>query len=184
MSLYLSPTSTTSLGLYVSQVNDIALLLLDRPSTMRPLLRLPPAVPRPAAAPGTLLTAIGWGLTDMNQFTFPSVLQEATLEMLPQKQCAAYFADLIPKAAWDSQFCAGEAQGEDGSPLIWKGPSGDVAIGVTTLSFACGSDYPAVYADVAAASNWIRNAIQWMLREDAAGRIRGPATNGSRSEGA
>lgn len=106
-------------------VNDFALLLLDRPSTTRPLLRLPPgeasvgclptcgrcaaalrltclyqadpivrrklstglrcrvrpptvaAVPRPAAAAGTPLTAIGWGRARVDWAPFdPQVLQQ------------------------------------------------------------------------------------------------------------
>ncbi|KAI7846124.1 hypothetical protein COHA_000385 [Chlorella ohadii] len=175
-------------------VYDIALLLLDRPSTMRPLLRLPPAAPRPAAAPGTMLTAIGWGVAEDasdGSYYLPRVLQEATLEMIPLMECAAYFAKAAPDEKWDSQFCAGcpekrmdTCAGDSGSPLIWKGPSGDVAVGITTWGNGCAGDTPGVYADLAAASNWIRNAIQWMLREDAAGRIPGPATNGSRFEGA
>ncbi|PRW60162.1 hypothetical protein C2E21_1735 [Chlorella sorokiniana] len=111
-------------------VSDIALVLLDRPSTMRPLLHLPPE----------------W-------------------------------------FKWDWQFCAGRpskgvnpCSGDNGFPLIWKGPTGDVAVGVTTRSGAGCGGWPNVYADVAVASNWIRNTIQWMVHEDAAGRIPGPAT--------
>ncbi len=51
-------------------------------------------------------------------------------------------------------------QGDSGSPLISKGPSGDVAVGITTWGNGCAGDTPGVYADLAAASNWIRNAIQ------------------------
>lgn len=43
---------------------------------------------------------------------------------------------------------------------MWKGPGGDVAVGVTTTYVGCAQGYPTVYADVAAASTWIRNAIQ------------------------
>lgn len=112
------------------QVNDFALLLLDRPATSRPLLRLPDgrvrcfcearmpsvcrkaffppvpcwsvclhthpptphpvptaaaaALPRPAAAPGTQLTVMGWGLDakfDSDGFPtefLPPVLKEVS----------------------------------------------------------------------------------------------------------
>lgn len=51
-------------------------------------------------------------------------------------------------------------QGDSGSPLIWKGPGGDVAVGITSWGAGCASETPGVYADVAAASNWIRDTIQ------------------------
>ena len=62
----------------------------------------------------------------------------------------------VPRHVWMSFTM----QGDDGGPLVWKGPAGDVAVGVTTMFTGCGFNGPSVYADVAAASNWIRNAIQ------------------------
>lgn len=56
-------------------------------------------------------------------------------------------------------------QGDSGSPLISKGPSGDVAVGVTTRAVGCLQGSPTVYADAAAASNWISNAIQVKKRD-------------------
>ena len=67
-------------------------------------------------------------------------------------------AFILPPNSMPPAFVA--LQGDDGTPLIWKGPSGDVAVGVTTQAVGCALGYPTVYADVAAASNWIRNAIQ------------------------
>jgi hypothetical protein len=161
-------------------VSDIALVLLDRPSTMRPLLHLPPAAPRPAVAPGTLLTAIGWS---EDRHFIPLVLQKGTLEVIPSQECESHIPVPPEWFKWDWQFCAGRpskgvnpCSGDNGFPLIWKGPTGDVAVGVTTRSGAGCGGLPNVYADMAVASNWIRNTIQWMVHEDAAGRIPGPAT--------
>ena len=67
----------------------------------------------------------------------------------------------MPRHVWMSFTM----QGDDGGPLVWKGPTGDVAVGVTTMLTACGSSMSSVYADVAAASNWIRNAIQARINE-------------------
>ncbi|KAI7836337.1 hypothetical protein COHA_009796 [Chlorella ohadii] len=72
-----------------------------------------------------------------------------------------------------------ELQGDSGGPVIWRspaGPAGDLAVGVVSWGKGCASDTPGVYADVAAASQWIKNTIQWLLFEDAAGRIPGPGT--------
>ncbi|PRW59458.1 atrial natriuretic peptide-converting enzyme isoform X1 [Chlorella sorokiniana] len=166
-------------------VNDVALLLLDRPSTTRPLLRLPGAVPRPAAAPGTPLTAIGWGIArDKNGNSYdPALLQEAVVGMMAVKDCPPYFDN---GDAWGTQFCAGPpekridtCQGDSGGPLIARSstvPAGDLAVGVVSWGDGCAAKTPGVYADVAAVSPWIHNTIQWLLHEDSAGRIPGPPT--------
>lgn len=42
-------------------------------------------------------------------FSAPCPAEQATVEMIPLKQCAAYLAKEAPNESWDSQFCAGEA---------------------------------------------------------------------------
>ena len=68
-----------------------------------------------------------------------------------------------------------ELQGDSGGPVIWRspaGPAGDLAVGVVSWGKGCASDTPGVYADVAAASQWIKNTIQ-VGRKSGAGRIGG-----------
>lgn len=53
-------------------------------------------------------------------------------------------------------------QGDSGSPLVWKspsGPAGDVAVGIVSWAIGCYVD-SAVFADLAAGSQWIRNTTQ------------------------
>ena len=86
----------------------------------------------------------------------------AGLLLMHGRQCGCVVAMCMP-----FQVCIGIAygpytaalQGDNGSPLVWKGPGGDVAVGVATWT-GCSFEYPSVFADVAAASDWIRNAIQ------------------------
>lgn len=58
----------------------------------------------------------------------PASAEQANVEMIPLKQCAAYLAKEAPNESWDSQFCAGKA------------PAGVLA-GPTTLS-GCGARTP------------------------------------------
>lgn len=61
----------------VSEENDVALVLLDRPST-RATIRLPAASTLPAAKFGDSLTAIGWGVV-YDGGPSATVLQEASV---------------------------------------------------------------------------------------------------------
>jgi hypothetical protein len=67
--------------------NDVALILLDRPSAKRPI-GLPAASTAPAAPPGQVLTAIGWGLLRQGG---------PTATTLQQVRCARY--------GWQSIHC-------------------------------------------------------------------------------
>lgn len=54
-------------------------------------------------------------------------------------------------------------QGDSGGPLLLKspaGPAGDLAVGAVSWGIGCAEQTPGVYADVASASQWIKNTIQ------------------------
>ncbi|PRW59900.1 peptidase S1 [Chlorella sorokiniana] len=155
--------------------HDYALILLDKPAAAgTPLARLPPATPRPAVGPGTMLTAIGWGYVD-DQGTEPQVLMEVALPMVALAKCQKAY----PGQNWESQICAGDprktdtCQGDSGGPLFMKGAnsSTDMLVGTTSWGEGCAAGYPGVYADVAYARNWIDASIQYLVAQEAAGRF-------------
>ncbi len=133
---------------------DIALLFLATPSD-RPVL---PLALRYAGAdlPGTLATAIGFGLLSEGG-GFPNILQEVTVPLVPQKTCTSLYANNLPFTV--EQLCAGlvgvggkdSCQGDSGSPLLV--PSNNAAgwtqVGITSAGVGYARpNFPGVYTRV------------------------------------
>ncbi|PSC75690.1 transmembrane protease serine 6 [Micractinium conductrix] len=153
-----------------SEENDVALVLLNLPSK-KPTIKLPSARPSPAAVPGTMLTAIGWGdLRDGGPSA--KVLQEAPLMLLNTRTCSVY----MPDERWgrNSMMCAGEPSkkrdtctGDSGGPLFKKDARGrpwrDVQVGIISFGYACAGWRPGVYTNVAMVAPWIRKTAAALL---------------------
>ncbi|KAL4434005.1 hypothetical protein ABPG75_000446 [Micractinium tetrahymenae] len=149
--------------------NDIALVLLDRPSS-KPVIRLP-AVLDDLPAAGTLLTAVGWGkLTEGG--ANPTVLQEADLDLVAQADCTTQLGAAEFKPA--AMICAGTpsagkdaCQGDSGSPLFAKDAGGDASAdlqwGIVSWGRGCAAGVPGVYTNVKNYRTWIDTMIQRML---------------------
>ncbi|KAL4431991.1 hypothetical protein ABPG77_000258 [Micractinium sp. CCAP 211/92] len=182
--------------------NDVALLVLDRPSTKQPVKLVPyaakPALPVPAY---TRLSALGWG------WTVPDVgakgnylaqeLQEVRLQLLPLSTCAEKYGSITytdSKGArrevplnWqnNTMLCtsdlaypnpkAGTCSGDSGGPVFVRGANSpaDVLIGVDSFGpRPCGS-YVDGIADVAALRPWIDATLSALTATRWIGRVTG-----------
>ncbi|KAI3439042.1 hypothetical protein D9Q98_001452 [Chlorella vulgaris] len=156
----------------VSEENDVALVLLDRPST-RATIRLPAASTLPAAKFGDSLTAIGWGVV-YDGGPSATVLQEVQLKLRGYSVCRQY----MPRERWgqNSMICAGDpdarprrdtCSGDSGSPLLKRTTKGrlgwDRQVGIVSWGYRCAGDKPAVYTNVARMMPWIKRTMRNML---------------------
>ncbi|KAL4422208.1 hypothetical protein ABPG77_006449 [Micractinium sp. CCAP 211/92] len=96
-----------------SPADDIALLLLDRPSRMPPIALPKAGGPNPAAPLFQPLTVLGWGQWDAppTQPDIPRYLQEVQLPLQRQAQCE-YFYPQYPVWRNKKSICAGMHRGE------------------------------------------------------------------------
>ncbi|XP_017127036.1 chymotrypsin-1 [Drosophila elegans] len=108
------------------------------------------------------LTVLGWGAINDQGHNWNQCLQEAYVELLPQKQC-------IKSLEWGSHqqkvtnnmFCAlGEnakdaCQGDSGGPIIHAGRT----VGIVSWGYGCGSGYPGVYTRLSSPSitYWLKS---------------------------
>ncbi|OWZ14560.1 hypothetical protein PHMEG_00011942 [Phytophthora megakarya] len=143
-------------------IHDVALLKLERPSKIQP--------PRLAAAngsdnkPGTIATALGWGL--INNETFSDTLQTVDIEIITDAECIKRYVAVYEDTANNSivdewTMCAGTGNGKDscsgdsGGPLLVN----DVLVGiVSTGPKDCGI-LPAKYTRVSRYLSFINDVI-------------------------
>jgi Ca2+-binding RTX toxin-like protein len=137
--------------------HDFALLGLESSSSFA-------AVDLPAdtgfETAGTPATVIGWGDTSASG-SFPSELQEVTVPIVADADCAAAYPLDFDAA---TMLCAGDlddggvdaCQGDSGGPLFVTGGEGWVQVGVVSWGDGCAlAGYPGVYSRVSAAQPWI-----------------------------
>ncbi|KAI7846120.1 hypothetical protein COHA_000381 [Chlorella ohadii] len=168
--------------------NDVALLLLDRPSTM-PVLKLIGNKPKPnnPVADNSPVKVVGWGLTTANG-KLAATLQELDMNVLPLSTCQSVWGSVD----WDqpvtnnfganTMMCAaknypyrgyGFCAGDSGGPLLVDGGSAanDRQVGIVSWGPAnCGAaeSSPYVYTDVGAVFTWINQAVfnltnEWLV---------------------
>ena len=145
--------------------NDIALLRLQSPSAAEPLY-----LETDEVAVGTLLTVIGWGLTDPNdENSSPNGLYKVTVPVVSNADCNASYND-----GWGSgdtvtnnQLCAGYQQGgqdscvgDSGGPLFLKDGDSFIDVGVVSWGNGCAEpDYYGIYTKISAYIGWIEEKI-------------------------
>ncbi|EFN51681.1 hypothetical protein CHLNCDRAFT_139913 [Chlorella variabilis] len=148
--------------------NDIAVIMLDRPSKKKPI-KMVPTKPNPPVKPGSLLYAIGWGQTSNNEDAAgPSHLQQVSLDLLSQNACADTFGEYRDDWKRTSLMCAGSSwrkkdtcSGDSGGPLFVKGRNAtmDRLVGLTSYGVGDCAENPGVSAAgaplVAAGRKWI-----------------------------
>ncbi|PSC71320.1 atrial natriuretic peptide-converting enzyme-like [Micractinium conductrix] len=178
--------------------SDIALLLLDRPSS-KPVALLPAYMAKPAmpAPVNSVVHVLGWGGTGAAMGS--AVLQEGKLVLQPPAVCAKYWNDAV-YGSWRSNplICAGKyagyeedaCAGDSGGPLFLKrgaaAASRDVVMGVVNEGRECYSVWsgdvagkPGIYTDVAHLIPWIQDSIKVLTggagsaRVDAQARVHG-----------
>ena len=132
---------------------------------------------------GSPLSVIGWGSTTVEQESFTSKLQEASVRYVSNKICEAaegtidFDDDTVDDRleVWetyeggisDDMLCAkgdgGDAcWGDSGGPVFVKGDSveSDLQIGITSWGYSCSDrEFPGVYARVSNQFDWIREQV-------------------------
>jgi hypothetical protein len=115
------------------------------------------------AAPSTLATAIGWGVSDRNS----SLLQQVHVPVVTEDVCATAYPDAT---RFETQICAGAVeggldtcQGDSGGPMLVRDPDRQVWLhaGITSWGEGCGlPGYPGVYARTSALSEWVKQTAK------------------------
>jgi len=115
---------------------------------------------------GTMLTVIGWGMTEYPGYLVPGPLHEAALTYITNEECATEYG--YPEH-WiqDDMMCTWEdgkdaCIGDSGSPLIIKGEdaSQDLIVGSVSWGYRCAEPfYPGVYGRMDAMTEWINEMI-------------------------
>ncbi|XP_061397793.1 trypsin alpha-4-like [Musca vetustissima] len=139
-----------------TKVNDIAVIRLGSTLTMSSTIK---AIGLATTAPpnGAAATVSGWGTTSFGG-SVPAQLRYVDLKIVGRTQCASStygYGDKI-KASMICAYTVGKdsCQGDSGGPLV----SGGVLVGVVSWGNGCAyTNYPGVYADVAALRSWVIN---------------------------
>ncbi|XP_006896660.1 PREDICTED: polyserase-2 [Elephantulus edwardii] len=152
---------------------DIALLRLDEPVSMSPIVR-PICLPRAThrLVPGTSCWATGWGnVQEGDPLPEPWTLQEVELKLIGEAACQCLYSrpgpfnltlELLPK-----MLCAGftkgrkdSCQGDSGGPLVCEEGGHWFQVGITSFGLGCGRrNRPGIFTDVAAYETWIREQL-------------------------
>ncbi|KOV82969.1 trypsin-like serine protease [Nocardia sp. NRRL S-836] len=143
-------------------VNDIALIRLDRPVTQRPI--------RLATAPGTGTPTrlLGFGTTldtvDITKARFATRLQELDTRIGAPGECAPGYADATRLCTVSRKPGAMACVGDSGGPQVQRGKHGRwELVGVTSgpgdADAVCANG-PGLYTSVSAYSRWIKATMR------------------------
>ncbi|WGD37502.1 serine protease [Lysinibacter sp. HNR] len=122
----------------IQKSNDTALIRLTEPvHNIRPV-QLPTPGTDALLTPGSLATAVGWGLTDWIMGASSSLLQHVNIPILSHEECEVTFENEAPGYFTDEYICAGKkgsgaCNGDSGGPLVKKLKNGNyIQIGVVS----------------------------------------------------
>jgi trypsin len=157
--------------------NDAAVLRLDAPVDLATYPAIRPASARDAGleAPGTVLTATGWG--DVHQHVagkkrrnkppkYSPVLRDVQVPVVADEECLSHHggqdqATFVPAA----MICVGKrgrdaCSGDSGGPLFAETPEGFVQVGIVSWGRGCGAPkQPGIYTRVSAIADFIQSVI-------------------------
>uniref|UniRef100_A0A6I8NWI8 Transmembrane serine protease 6 n=1 Tax=Ornithorhynchus anatinus TaxID=9258 RepID=A0A6I8NWI8_ORNAN len=143
---------------------DVALLQLDHPVVRSPVVR-PLCLPAPTHffEPGLKCWVTGWGALREGG-SFSNTLQKVDVQIVHQDLCdEAYRFSITPR-----MMCAGyrkgkkdSCQGDSGSPLVCKEPSGRWFLaGLVSWGLGCGRpNYFGVYTRISRVLDWIKQEM-------------------------
>ncbi|CAG7785617.1 unnamed protein product [Allacma fusca] len=141
--------------------NDFAVVYTRKPLELNHYVNIT-QLPTPGAIQMGNCTASGWGVTNSGR---PSVeLRYVNMSIVTPMQCKAIYNQISPSVITDSMMCAkggpnieGLCFGDSGGPLMCREVQGPVMKGISSWIYdTCGSaTYPAVFADVSTARQWI-----------------------------
>lgn len=160
--------------LYVKAfINDIALLVIDRPFQLTSVVNtvcIPPQSVR-NDDDGMMCASSGWGKNAAGRRgQYQATLKKVQLPIVSRRRCEQKLRQtpLGPFFNLDeSLMCAGggrrdTCKGDGGSPLICtipQDPRRSYQSGIVAAGLGCGSDAPGLYVNVAHFSNWIKYQI-------------------------
>lgn len=141
--------------------NDLAVIILAEPSATPPI-RLASAAHNNLALPGAMLTAIGWGVQDVNDELIVNDLTEVSVPVVDDATCVAALqgAGAATVVVPTTMLCAGgngvdTCKWDSGGPLFGVDAAGRyVQLGITSWGEGC-AETPGVYTEVAAFSEWL-----------------------------
>ncbi len=149
--------------------NDVALLLLSRPSTS-PLVKLASPEQRLETS-GLLSIALGWGVTHVRAISFSDTLQQVDLPLVSLETCRQAYSG--NRHLISSQLCAGFAEGgkdtcfgDSGGPLVVFDGVEWLQVGITSDGGQLGGSIPCadrdaygIYSKVSAFLDFVDNHL-------------------------
>ncbi|KAL4458591.1 hypothetical protein ABPG75_013456 [Micractinium tetrahymenae] len=161
--------------------NDVALLLLDRPST-KPVIQLPPYRPKEGLTgtnlpSGKQVWAAGFGTMTPYFYDPPIILQQAAQKLQPLEACTKFY-ERIPyfinfTSPQNTMICAGNplvfnksvtCQGDSGGPVFYL-PAAEkfMQIGLVSFGVTGCMGQPSVFTNIAQMRPWIDATMKELL---------------------
>jgi V8-like Glu-specific endopeptidase len=146
-----------------SSLNDIAMILLDEPSSAKPAKLADKDL---SLDEGDSLTVIGWGSTSTEYYQPSQELMQVEVDYISNSDCE----DMYPRRINESMMCAGireggkdSCQGDSGGPLLNED---EVVVGLVSWGTGCAQPMkPGVYSSVQYFSKWINKTMKKLERE-------------------
>ncbi|CAG7732598.1 unnamed protein product [Allacma fusca] len=144
--------------------NDIALLLLPEPVSIKAGLACLPQQQQVLPSPDTLCTILGWGKERHNHIFGTTVLHEGKVPIVNNAECRYTY----PYEITSNMFCAGykgglvdSCAGDSGGPILCSINNRWTIFGVTSFGDGCGRKGKyGIYAKVPNYVEWIKKIMQ------------------------
>nr|ATU82468.1 venom S1 protease 2 [Lethocerus distinctifemur] len=147
-------------------INDIALLITDRPITFSQYVG-PICLPvGPSPPEGSRIKVTGWGLT-AHKGSPSNILLKVPLQIANLAKCSIAYPYNFINVYRPTQFCSyayrrDSCQGDSGGPVTWLDPETNryTLSGLVSFGRDCAGNDPGVNTDVYAFMPWIMNKMR------------------------